>query len=110
MSASTSHTENTGLEEDVSSTDSVNNENTTKQRPPAKSTSEKKKLVQMRLNSSTLDRIENMSKMTGITNRTHLVTSSIQIAELIMEEANNGAVISLKRPDGTTRELTIVGI
>ena len=99
-------TEDTGNETNNAEGDLIEGE--VQKAPPDKKLF--RKLVQMKFSQHTLDRIENMRNITGITNRTHLVASAIQIASLIMTEVFRGGKITIERKDGTKSELTVVGL
>lgn len=67
-------------------------------------------LVQMRLLPKTMDRINNLSKITGTTNRTQLVASSIEIAEEMISNVKDGNKIFIEKPDGTRERIKIIGL
>ena len=66
-------------------------------------------LVQMRLQPKTLQRIEKLSEITGISNRTQLVANSIELAEELVKSEKGGAKIYIELPDGTRERIKIVG-
>ena len=70
----------------------------------------KKKLVQMRFSSATMTRIEHLQTLTGVSNRTQLIASAIQVTWLIMKEAAKGGRLLIESKDGSIKELTIVGL
>jgi hypothetical protein len=67
-------------------------------------------LVQMRLQPKTMDRIDNLSKITGTTNRTQLVASSIELTEELVVSSRQGSKIYIERPDGTRELIKIIGL
>jgi len=74
------------------------------------STAEKSQLVQMRIQPKTLTSIENLTKMTGTTNRTQLISSSIQLTEEIVNSIKAGSKVYIEGKDGQRELLTIVGL
>lgn len=68
------------------------------------------KPVQMRLRQQTLDRIENLRQLTGTDNRTQIVSGSIQLAELLIKNQNEGGKLILEKPDGTKELVKIIGL
>jgi len=68
------------------------------------------KLVQMRLLPVTLDRIENLSKLTRIDNRTQLISSSIQLTEELVSNMKAGGKVYIEKPDGTKHLIQLVGL
>ncbi|MCY7349823.1 MAG: hypothetical protein LH606_04040 [Cytophagaceae bacterium] len=68
------------------------------------------KPVQMRLRQQTLDRIENLSRLTGTDNRTQIVSGSIQIAELLLKNQSEGGKLYMEKPDGTRELIKIIGL
>lgn len=77
---------------------------------PEKTGNDKSKLVQMRLQPKTLDRINRLSEMTNTENRTQLVSISIELAEELIRNINQGSKIYIEKKDGTKELLKIVGI
>lgn len=69
------------------------------------------KLVQMRLQPKTLQRLQDLVELTSIENRTQLVSSSIQLTEEIMKSIiNDKAKVYIESPDGKRELLRIVGL
>ncbi len=68
------------------------------------------KPVQMRLRQQTLDRIENLSRITGTANRTQIVSGSIQLAEILVKNQSEGGKLYLEKPDGTKELVKIIGL
>ncbi len=67
-------------------------------------------LVQMRLQPKTMERINRLSEITGTSNRTQLVASSIELTEELMSNAKAGGKIFIERPDGTRETIKIIGL
>ena len=65
--------------------------------------------VQMRLLPRTMERISNLVNLTGITNRTQIIATCIEIAEVILSAIKSGGKIYIERKDGTKELLKIVG-
>lgn len=75
---------------------------------PAKEGSQ---LVQMRLQPNTMERLEELQALTGITNRTQLVALSIQLAHEIIMNIKAGGKVYMESEDGKARErISIIGI
>lgn len=72
--------------------------------------SESTTLVQMRLLPRTMERINHLSEITGTTNRTQLVASSIELAEELMSNAKGGGKIYIEHPDGSKERIKIIGL
>jgi hypothetical protein len=71
----------------------------------------KSQLVQMRLQPKTLERLNNLSKLTDSDNRTQLVSSSIQLTEEIIKSIKqSNAKIYIETPDGKREVIKIVGL
>ncbi len=68
------------------------------------------KLVQMRLQPRTLDRLNSMSTITGIDNRTRLVAASINLTGEILGAIESGAKVYIERADGTKEVLSVIFI
>jgi|GEM_PF-2499605 len=66
-------------------------------------------LVQMRLQPRTMERIDNLSAITGTTNRTQLIATSVELAEELMSSAKQGAKIYIEKPDGSKELIKIIG-
>ncbi len=71
---------------------------------------EKSQLVQMRMQPKTLELIQSLSTLTGTTNRTQLISSSIQLTEEIVKNLQDGAKVYIESKDGKKELLKIVGI
>jgi hypothetical protein len=71
---------------------------------------DKSKLVQMRLQPKTLDRIDRLSEMTNTENRTQLVSTSIELTEELIRNIKQGSKIYIEKKDGTKELLKIIGI
>lgn len=66
-------------------------------------------LVQMRLRPKTLEKLEKLSHLSGISNKTQVIANAIQFTELISETIHSGGKIYIEK-DGKRELLTIVGI
>ena len=66
-------------------------------------------LVQMRLQPKTMERIDNLSAITGTTNRTQLIATSVELAEELMSNAKEGAKIYIEKKDGSRELIKIIG-
>lgn len=64
----------------------------------------------MRLLPRTMERINHLSEITGTTNRTQLVASSIELAEELMSNAKKGGKIYIEQPDGSKERIKIIGL
>jgi predicted DNA-binding protein len=71
---------------------------------------DKTTLIQMRLQPKTMERINNLTEITGTTNRTLLIANSIELTEELLKNAKEGAKIYIERKDGTKELLKIVGM
>jgi hypothetical protein len=71
---------------------------------------EKSQLVQMRLKPRTIRLIDNLSKLTKITNRTLIVSSSIQLTEEIVESIQDGGKVYIEDKDGNRSLIKIIGL
>lgn len=70
---------------------------------------EKTQLVQMRFKQNTLERINKISRNSGIDNRTQVLSNAIQLTEVLSDYLHSGAKIYIEK-DGKKELLTIVGI
>jgi DNA-binding NarL/FixJ family response regulator len=70
---------------------------------------DKSKLVQMRFQPKTMDRIERLRELTENDNRTQIISSSIQLTEELLSSIKDGAKIYIEKPDGTKETIKIVG-
>lgn len=70
---------------------------------------DKSKLVQMRFQPKTMDRIEHLRELTENDNRTQIISSSIQLTEELLSSIKDGAKIYIEKPDGTKETIKIVG-
>ena len=71
---------------------------------------EKSQLVQMRLQPKTLESLESLSGMTRTTNKTQLVSFSIQLAEEIIKNLEDKSKIYIEHKNGEKEVLKIIGI
>jgi hypothetical protein len=74
------------------------------------SQNDKSTLIQMRLQPRTIDRIINLTNVTGITNRTQLIANSIELTDELIRNAKEGAKIYIEKKDGSKELLKIVGM
>lgn len=81
-----------------------------KLRPDPRKMRKKSKLVQVRLSGKSLQQIENMQAVTGVRNRTQLITAAIALADIILTETDEGGRLRIEKPDGTVEYLRMVGI
>lgn len=72
-------------------------------------TEDKSKLVQMRLQPKTLEKINRLSELTKTDNRTQLVSSSIQLTEELLSIIKDGSKLYIEKPDGTKELVKIIG-
>jgi hypothetical protein len=69
------------------------------------------KVVQMRLRPSTIERIEHIARLMDTTNKTNVVSLSINVLENLAESVvKDNAKIYLENPDGTRSKLIIPGL
>ncbi len=71
---------------------------------------EKNIMVKMSLKPSTIERVENLRKNSGIDNRSQLVSNAIVITEALSAYIHSGAKIYIEKKDGTKELLNIDGI
>ena len=71
---------------------------------------EDSKLVQMRLQSKTLESIKSLGEMTNTKNKTQLVSSSIKLTEDIVSSIQAGAKVYIENKDGTRELIKIIGL
>ena len=66
-----------------------------------------KKLTQVSMNLSnrSLKNIDELSNLIGETNRTRVVSSSLEIAKAILQQTNNKKHIIIRDADGTEQEM-----
>lgn len=71
----------------------------------------KSQLVQMRLQPNTLKRLESLINLTDTTNKTQLVSSSIQLTEEIIKSIKrDNAKVYIETPDGKKEIIRIIGL
>ena len=70
---------------------------------------DKSKLVQMRLQPKTLEKINRLTELTKMSNRTQLVSASIQLTEELLSIIKGGSKLYIERPDGTKETVKIIG-
>ena len=71
---------------------------------------DKSQLVQMRLQPKTMQLLESISGMTNTTNRTLIISSSIQLAEAILKNVNAGGKVYIETKTGEKELLQIIGL
>lgn len=74
------------------------------------SSENKASLLQMRLKPKTKETLENLAKLTGVSNKTQVVTSAIFLAEEIVRNLKNGGKVYVKSRNGKTELLKFVGV
>lgn len=77
---------------------------------PASGNADKSQLVQMRLQPKTIERIQNLSEMTGTGNRTQIVSAAIQLTEEILKSLSEGGKIYIEKNNGEKEVLKFVGL
>lgn len=65
----------------------------------------KKFLVQMKLSSKTISRVERIKKLTGISNRTQLVAQAIALYEIFLEAVDKQGSFIIEYPNGKKERL-----
>nr|WP_322624048.1 hypothetical protein [uncultured Flavobacterium sp.] len=71
----------------------------------------KSQLVQMRLQKKTLDKLQSLVKLTSTTNKTQLVSSSIQLTEeLVKSMVKDNAKVYIEMPNGQKQLIKIIGL
>ncbi|MDJ1472820.1 hypothetical protein [Xanthocytophaga flava] len=65
------------------------------------------KLVQMRIQPRTLTKIEELSSITGISNRTQLVAGCIELAHDVVISIKTGAKVYIEHPDGSRERIQL---
>ncbi|HEU4495421.1 MAG TPA: hypothetical protein VFR70_00040 [Flavobacterium sp.] len=72
---------------------------------------QKSKLVQMRLQEKTLEKLQNLSKLTDTSNKTQLISSSIQLTEeLVKSMVKDHAKVYIEMPNGQKQLIKIIGL
>lgn len=66
--------------------------------------------ISMRLRPRTVSRINDLTKLTGITNRTDLISKSLILYEAFAKYNKEGKKIMLEDKDGSKEILRIIGI
>lgn len=56
-------------------------------------------LVQMKLSNKDLERVEVLKQLTGETNRTQIVMTVLELAELVIKNMKNGNNIAIEHPN-----------
>jgi hypothetical protein len=68
------------------------------------------KLVQMRLQRKTLERITKLSRLINSENRTQLIVTCLEISDVIISSITSGGKIYIESKDGTREQLKIIGL
>lgn len=61
----------------------------------------------MRLQPKTMERINNLSAITGTTNKAQLIANSVELTEELIASAKDGAKIYIERKDGSKQLIKI---
>ena len=69
-----------------------------------------KTLVQMKLGEKDLQRIEHIKNLTGETNRTRIVTTAIELADMVISNLKNKGKVVIEHPDGSKETVKLVGL
>ena len=72
--------------------------------------SQETKLIQMRLRSRTLDSLRNIQNLTGISNRTQIIATAIQLTDIITQALSEDGKLCVEHKDGTKEYITLVGL
>lgn len=67
------------------------------------------KLEQVKLGAKDLERVEVLKKMIGETNRTRVVITALELAELVVKNMKNGNQIAIEHPDNQKEYIRITG-
>ena len=68
------------------------------------------KSVQMRFTPKTIRNVAHLKRLTGIRNRTQIVSAAIQLTDAIISEINKDGKLCIERSDGSVDYITIVGL
>jgi hypothetical protein len=71
---------------------------------------DKTQVVQMRLQPKTMERIQSLVDLTGTTNKTQLISSSIELTEEILKSVKQGGNVYIEGKDGKKELLKIIGL
>lgn len=80
---------------------------------PAATMSEKNresKLVSMRFQPETVDRVNSLQEMTGVRNRTQVTAEAIALAQWWVKKKSEGAKLYAEYPDGERESVVIPGL
>ena len=69
-----------------------------------------KTLVQMKLGEKDLERIDNIKNLTGETNRTRIVTTAIELADMVISNLKKKGKVVIEHPDGSKETIKLVGL
>ena len=76
----------------------------------SKSSSGKKKLIQVRLGKRALGNLRSLQDITGVTNQTQVVSVALDLAREILETIDQGGKVICEHEDGTRDRLKPIGI
>lgn len=71
---------------------------------------DKTQVVQMRFQPKTMERIQSLVELTGTTNKTQLISTSIELTEEILKSVKQGGNVYIQSKDGKKELLKIVGL
>jgi hypothetical protein len=67
-------------------------------------------LIQMRFLPETMQRLEDLRELTGVDNRTQIVSTAIQLAEIVIKSINKGGNVYIEAANGEMERIRFVGI
>lgn len=70
----------------------------------------KKKLVQVRLGKRANSNLKALEDLTGVTNKTQLVSTALDLSREILETIAKGGNVICENPDGTRDRLKPIGL
>ena len=68
------------------------------------------KPVTMKLSQSTIDKVANIKRVTGETNRTRIMAVGVKLLEHLIQETEKGSKVVIKRGDGSEESINFIGI
>jgi len=71
---------------------------------------EKGKLITMKMSSATWDKLESMCELTGTSNKTNVIASSIKLMTELTQHLRDGDKIYIKKPNGDKLRIRINGM
>lgn len=63
----------------------------------------------MRFRKDTIDAIDTLTELSGIPNKTHVVSQSIKLALWVLQAIDEGNELRLVKPDGEEKHVLVVG-